>query len=474
LAGAPGTRYDALSLFRKDSTMRALFHVWPHAAVSAVFLLFMASAASSQEAKPDPAVQAKVKALVLQLDNDEFDKRNAAEAELLKIGEPAIEQLEAAARLGSLEVRQRSDRVQKAIRARRHGLTPVSLLKHGDLQCVVKLSPSPDGKFLYAAGWKSNSIVAFKFNAATGTLEHLQSHIDPENLQGSVSFCLSPSGKVGVATCFRSKRLVLFTRDPETGLLERKASHDTPEFVFPIDAVFSRDGRFVYAIDDAGGTVRSVPVREDGTFVDATHVYPGEAGCLNGARGLALHPDGKTLYVVSSRGATLSVLSVDPKEGTFAVKQRLTNGDDKISTLAGAHGVCVSSDGKNVYVTSGRFHGSQAVSAYQVRDDGTLAFQQEWENDNSDLTGFVGGNHIAVSRDGELLVACGTLSQSLACFRRDPKTGQASFLTALHSPATGAGGGELGACFATWSPDGRFLFLSLEDEGAISVFRRGP
>ncbi len=153
------------------------------------------------------------------------------------------------------------------------------------------------------------------------------------------------------------------------------------------------------------------------------------------------------------------------------MRQLIKDGQDGVKALAGVQTVCVSPDNEFVYTCSGRFVGTQAVSAFRVGEDGKLTVLQEFISEMSDLKNFSGGNDVIVSPDGLNVYACGTTSKSVACFDRDPKTGNLEYLTTLASDATG-GEAELGACAMAWSPDSNFLYVTVEDDGAISIFQR--
>ena len=134
--------------------------------------------------------------------------------------------------------------------------------------------------------------------------------------------------------------------------------------------------------------------------------------------------------------------------------------------------MAVSPDGKFVYVSAGRFHGDDAVSAFKVGDDGRVALLQEFINGQGDLRGFQGGNHLAISPDGRNVYATATRSSSVACFRRDTKTGKLSYLETVRDGSENA---ENGAAGVAVSPDGRFVYVATEDGRAITQFDRdGP
>src|SRR5262245_36157062 len=147
---------------------------------------------------------------------------------------------------------QRVDRAQNENRRTVGGLRHVGTTKHPGLLGAVTVALSPDGQFLYAQGFQANAVNTFRRNAATGTLTHVQTLADPR-IAGAVKLRLSPDGKLAVAACFAAKSIGLFSREAKTGELELIATwHEQPELSleWPTDAIFSTDGKFVYAVDD--------------------------------------------------------------------------------------------------------------------------------------------------------------------------------------------------------------------------------
>jgi 6-phosphogluconolactonase (cycloisomerase 2 family) len=133
--------------------------------------------------------------------------------------------------------------------------------------------------------------------------------------------------------------------------------------------------------------------------------------------------------------------------------------------------VACSPDGANVYVSSGRFRGDNAVSVFRRYADGTLEPQQEFVSGQDGFIDFAGGNEIAVTADGAAVYAVGSVSHSIACFSRDPQNGRLTFLESLVS---GLGGiGPLGSAAGLGlSMDDQFVYVAAEQDGAIAIFRR--
>ena len=87
------------------------------------------------------------------------------------------------------------------------------------------------------------------------------------------------------------------------------------------------------------------------------------------------------------------------------------------------------------------------------------------------MKGYTGGNQLGFSHDETKLYATGTTSSGLACFNRNAASGKLEYVTTVCNESTGAGT-NLGATGMACSADGRFLYLALNDVGAISVFER--
>lgn len=444
-----------------------------------VWAVLLAGTAPAQQPAADAEQTRKVEELILQLDSDNFQTREDAEKALAGLGDKAIDAVTKATRSTSAEVRQRAARILRDLRKGAVGLKHLTTLKREDMQGVCGLEMSPDGKFVYAAAWQSNSINVFRRDEATGQLEHVQALVDPANLQGVVCIRINPTGKLALAVSFGSKTVTLLSRDPEKGTLA-VAHAAGPELgpgmslTWPIQGDFSPDSKFIYAVDDRAGAVAVFEVTGEGRL-KWVQFSEGKDGCFQGARSLAMHPDGKTVLVGGMRSGTLAVLDRDGATGRIEVRQVLVDGQSdgtkQIGGLAGIHGVDISPDGKHAYTTAGRFAGDQAIGAYQFGDDGKLKLLKEFVADESDLVNFQGGNKGYISADGRSFYACGTVSQSLACFTRKPATGELSFVATIHNDSTGAGS-ELGPANLQCSPDGRFAYLTLETNAAISIFER--
>jgi 6-phosphogluconolactonase (cycloisomerase 2 family) len=339
-----------------------------------------------------------------------------------------------------------------------------------DLNSVNTAVISPDGKFLYSSSWQPAKLCVFARDAKTGKLAHKQTMADEDFLGGVTSIALSPDGRFALAASFRSKAAALYLRNATTGELSRSdAVRDGEKGVslqFAVVAAFSPDSRFGYILDDNGAVVA---FRLNDGKLELVDTDQGKDECYAGARGIAFHPDGKTIFVACQTANALVAADRDPETGKTSVRQIVKDEADDVHGLAGAMGVVVSPTGRFVYVASGRFQGDDAVSVFQFTAERRLILVQEFLNGKGEFQGFEGGNHLAISPDGLNVYAAATRSGTVACFRRHPTSGR---LTYLETIPDGGEGGPLGATAAGISPDGKFVYVPTEDKKSISVFER--
>jgi 6-phosphogluconolactonase (cycloisomerase 2 family) len=344
-----------------------------------------------------------------------------------------------------------------------HEIQKVSL---PTLAAATSVTVSPDGRFLYAAAFSRSYLNIFKRDPATGLIE-LQDSITSPDLKAVVMFRLSRDGIYGIASAFRANAITLFKRDPITGsltILDAALSTDQEDtgLGFVIDALFSRDGRHVYTASSTGIGVFKI----EGEKLHFVEKQPADDQ-LTGLRGIELSPDGQTLYVAATHSSSIGVLRVDAAAGTLQLLEIIKDGEGEAQALGGVFRMACSADGKHVYASSGRFGGDSAVTVFESQADGKLKLVEEHVNGAGSLTGYEGGNQLAVSPDGTLLVAGATLSDTLVSFRRDLESGKLTFISSQDAGEKMEPGAP-GLCF---SPDGRFVYVADEATSAILSYR---
>jgi len=262
------------------------------------------------------------------------------------------------------------------------------------------------------------------------------------------------------------------------------------------EVAVSPDGKSVYAVSNVSGSVshffRGGPdgqISYDGCLADG----PAD-GCvdlpsspLTGAVGVAVSPDGKSVYVASRssdsiahffRGAGGKIrydgcLNNEGSEGCVNLPGE---------PLDGANDVAVSPDGKSVYVASAS--SDSVAHFFRGGPDGQISYDGCLNNDGSsgcvDLpAGPINeADGVAVSPDGESVYVTGAVSDSVAHFFRDGPDGQISYddcvandtsqgCTALPVPVLD------GAISVAVSPDSKSVYVASLLSGTVSHFFRG-
>jgi len=350
----------------------------------------------------------------------------------------------------------------------------VSTLKSPALDGVVSADISRDGRFLYAASYVAKTATVYRRDATTGLLTEVQALNEAQIMDGMTAIRLSPDNKFAVSAAFRVDAAGLYTRDAKSGKLKRvdavEHGRGTKALLdWAIDVVWSPDSKFVYVIAPNSAAVNVFKIT-DKPGLEFVQVEQGTDRCFDGARGAAASSDGRFLYVASERAGTLTVLERDVNTGKLSVLEIIKNGTTKAEGLDGAFSVAVSSDNQFVYVSSGRFRGSDAISIFKRKKDGTLDFVDELYNFTDKLERFVGGNEVTISPDGNHAYAVASRSDSMVVFKRDKKTGKLQQTQFLVDQLQGVGAMAMPGGL-TGSPDGRFVYVAAEGSDALAIFK---
>jgi 6-phosphogluconolactonase (cycloisomerase 2 family) len=325
---------------------------------------------------------------------------------------------------------------------------------------------SPDGRHLYVAGTLADEILVFAFDQETGELTfvddtHIFAPAIPSELAG---LAVSPDGKFVYASLRKASRIRWYSRNPDTGRLTQLGSitENDPAKEFLTGAgeiVISRDGLdlYVVAADDAAVShLERDPVDGALEYVRGLKFTIGGVDFTKGARGLAMSPDGRNLYLACATTGSVVMFTLAEDGGLRTPSQRILDQTAGANLVAGANAVNVSPDGRYVYATAG--------------DDGARLGLVRGQNGHLMLleqTAVGAGAHgLVVNPAGDRLFL-GT-GNGVRAYARDVEFGNIG--DELGSLLDGVGGINFlaGGRRPLLSPNGRFLVVVAPTEDAVS------
>jgi 6-phosphogluconolactonase (cycloisomerase 2 family) len=254
------------------------------------------------------------------------------------------------------------------IESQKNGVNGVDGLKFARSVAV-----SPDGSFVYVAGQADDAIAIFRRNGLTGWLSFVdvvrQGVNGATGVGGPLAVAISPDGANLYVASGDQSAVTVFKRDAGTGRLQLADIEAEGAQDFGLSGIHSvtvsADGAYVYATDQSDNAVATFSRNKRTgalTFEDVlVNGIDGVEG-LGGALWVAVTPDGTKAFVASTHDNVVAAFERDTKTGalTYVEKQ---DGGPTSPCLAFARGVAVSPDGKDVYVAGAS---SNAIGVFRI------------------------------------------------------------------------------------------------------------
>lgn len=378
-----------------------------------------------------------------------------------------------------------------AVFARDSGTGALSLVQvhHDDTAGVDGLSGarsvamSADGAHVYVSGEYDNAVGVFARDSTSGQLNFVEMqkdrYEDADGLHGVVDVTVSPDGNHLYAAGYDDNSVALFARHTTTGQLTfigtKKDGVDGVDGLSRVSAVaVSPDGGHLYAAgyyDDAVAVFRRNGTTGQLTFLECHKDGAGGVDGLNGARDVAVSPDGAHVYIAGYRDDAVAVFARNRTTGALTFRQALFDNTGGVDGIDGVRALALSPDGSYLYATG---NSDDAVAVFsRNKDTGELSFVERQRDNLDGVDGINGARDVAISADGRYLYAAGHWDDAVAVFIRDAGTGRLTFVEQQKRGADGVDGIN-GVCAVAASPDGGYLYAAGYYDNAVAAFARTP
>lgn len=224
------------------------------------------------------------------------------------------------------------------------------------------VTTSPDGDFIYTAGYYDDAIAVFARDANLGNVSFVQMVKDNQNgvdgLNGANSIAISMDGNYAYASGYSDDAIAVFSRNTTTGeltFIEKylNGNDNINGLNGAHSVIISQDGKSVYACgyNDNAVVAFSRNITTGGlTFVQVYQDGVGGIDGLKGARAVALNPDGFHFYAVSGGENSIVLFERDENTSALTFKNKQEDGIDNIDGLSGSRMIAVSPFGRHMYV----------------------------------------------------------------------------------------------------------------------------
>jgi 6-phosphogluconolactonase len=219
-------------------------------------------------------------------------------------------------------------------------LTPLNRKNSGGTAAPCHLAVDATGKCLLVANYASGSITALPIHAdgslgdATTMIQHTGHGINSERQSGPhAHFILpSPDNRFALNCDLGLDKVFAYRLDAAAA----KLSPGDPPFAIVAPGsgarhlTFSADGKFVYVINEMGGTITVFTYNAANAAmseVQTISTLPKDFSGANTSAEIVLHPSGKFLYASNRGYDSITVFAVDEKSGRLTfVEHQSTQG----------------------------------------------------------------------------------------------------------------------------------------------------
>lgn len=273
---------------------------------------------------------------------------------------------------------------------------------------------------------------AFSVDSGTGALKLLNRA--SSGGPGPTHIAITPDGKTVAVSNYDNGSIASLPvhadgtlGDPATYLVHSGKSADPKrqDHGYAHSVNFSADGRFLYS-DDLG-TDKLYSYAVDSARATLTELNPPSVSIKpgSGPRHLAFHPDGRHAYMMTEMASSVFVFDYNAAKGSFTEIQMISSLPPGYTGSSSGAEVAVHPNGRFVYVSS---RGPDTISLFNVdASSGKLTFVEMVSTQGKVP------RHFTLDPSGKWLIAANQNSDSILVYRVDASTGK---LTPVGSPVS--------------------------------------
>ncbi len=257
----------------------------------------------------------------------------------------------------------------------------------------------------------------------------------PSHIAG---IAISPEGNQVLAGDYDDQLVRVFSRNATTGALSASALIGSAGMTQIYGIQFSHDGQNVYYTSQAGdgvvnfsrnGTSLSfAQVLTTGTRYLCGYIQFCSIGSMNGARGVAVSPDDKFVYVSGYTDGSLTVFNRNLSSGLLSFAQAITRTIAGVNVLGGAARISVSPDGAHVYVTAAA---DDTLAVFKRTSSGRLSLVASYKDGVGGMNYLNGPQDVTVSPDANFVYVTSNADSAINVFTRSTGDGQLSLSSVI-------------------------------------------
>jgi 6-phosphogluconolactonase len=206
---------------------------------------------------------------------------------------------------------------------------------HGAGPCYVALDKT--GTYVLVANYDGGSVAVFsilqdgRLGEASSVVQHEGHGLDKERQEGphAHEIELSRDNRFAIASDLGLDKLLVYEFDAAKGSLKEKktASGEVPPGAGPRHFVFHPNGKFVYALNEMGGSITQFSFNgKTGALQSLKTVssLPTDFKGKNDSAEIEVHPSGKFLYASNRGPDNIAVFAIDGAKGSLTLVEDIS------------------------------------------------------------------------------------------------------------------------------------------------------